>query len=79
MYKRQLDDKAIDDAMDKASLVAAGPERSKAWAEINKSIVAQAIGVPYVWDDNVNVFSKDVNGVMNAYFAGPDFSFISLK
>ena len=75
----QLDDKAIDDAMDKASLVAAGPERSKAWAEINKSIVAQAIGVPYVWDDNVNVFSKDVNGVMNAYFAGPDFSFISLK
>jgi peptide/nickel transport system substrate-binding protein len=75
----QLDDKAIDDAMDKASLVPAGPERSKAWAEVNKSIVGQAIGVPYVWDDNVNVFSKDVNGVMNAYFAGPDLSFMSLK
>jgi peptide/nickel transport system substrate-binding protein len=75
----QLDDKAIDDAMDKASLVPAGPERSKAWADINKAIVGQAVGIPYVWDDNVNVVSKDVNGVMNAYYAGPDLSYMSLK
>jgi peptide/nickel transport system substrate-binding protein len=74
-----LNDKAIDDAMTKASLVPAGPERSKAWAEVNKAIVGQASAIPYVWDDNVNVFSKDVNSVMNAYFAGPDLSFMSLK
>lgn len=74
-----LKDKAIDDAMTKATVVPAGPERSKAWAEINKAIVGQAVAIPYVWDDNVNVFSKDVNAVMNAYFAGPDFSFMSLK
>jgi peptide/nickel transport system substrate-binding protein len=74
-----LNDKAIDDAMTKAALIPAGPERSKAWAEINKAIVGEAVGVPYSWDDNVNHFSKDVNGVMNAYFGGPDYSFMSLK
>ena len=33
-------------------------------------IVEQAIGIPYVWDDNIQLWSKDVEGVMNAYFSG---------
>jgi hypothetical protein len=32
-----------------------------------------------VWDDNVNLWSKDVTSVMNAYFAGPDLNYTSLK
>jgi hypothetical protein len=32
-----------------------------------------------VWDDNVNLWSKNVQGVMNGYFAGPDFNYASLK
>jgi len=74
-----LDDKDINDAMTKASLVEAGPDRNQAWADINKMIVEQAIGIPYVWDDNINLWSKDVDGAMNAYFSGPDFSFTTLK
>jgi peptide/nickel transport system substrate-binding protein len=74
-----LDVPAIDDAMTKATTVPAGPERNKAWAAINKMIVEQAIGIPYVWDDNVNLWSKDVQSVMNAYFAGPDLNYTSLK
>src|SRR5829696_6633209 len=74
-----LDNQQIDDAMTKASLVAAGPERNKAWADINKMIVEQAVAIPYVWDDNITLWSKDVDGAMNAYFSGPDFSFTTLK
>ena len=74
-----LDEKAIDDAMTKASLVEAGPERNQAWADINKMIVEQAVAIPYVWDDNITLWSKDVDGAMNAYFSGPDFSFTTLK
>jgi peptide/nickel transport system substrate-binding protein len=74
-----LDDKAINDAMTEASTIDAGPERNKAWADINKMIVEQAVAIPYVWDDNVNLWSKDVQGVMNAYFASPDLSFTSMK
>jgi peptide/nickel transport system substrate-binding protein len=74
-----LDNKEIDDAMTKASLVEAGPDRNQAWADINKMIVEQAVAVPYSWDDNVTLWSKDVDGAMNAYFSGPDFSFTTLK
>jgi peptide/nickel transport system substrate-binding protein len=74
-----LDDKAIDEAMNKASVIPAGPDRNKAWADINKMIVEQAVAVPYVWDDNVNLWSKDVQGVMNGYFAGPDLNYSFIK
>jgi peptide/nickel transport system substrate-binding protein len=74
-----LKDSTIDDMMTKGTTIPAGPERNKAWADINHEIVKQAVGIPYVWDDNVNVWSKNVQGVMNAYFAGPDFNFTSLK
>ena len=41
--------------MTEASLVEAGPERNQAWADINKMIVEQAVGIPYVWDDNITL------------------------
>ena len=74
-----LDNKEINDAMTEASLVEAGPERNQAWADINKMIVEQAVAIPYSWDDNITLWSKDVEGAMNAYFSGPDFSFTTLK
>ena len=74
-----LDNKEIDDAMTKAALAPAGDERSQAWADINKMIVEQAVAIPYVWDDSVTIWSKDVEGVMNNYFTGADFSFTTLK
>ena len=40
-----LDNKEINDAMTEASLVEAGPERSQAWADINKMIVEQAVAI----------------------------------
>jgi peptide/nickel transport system substrate-binding protein len=74
-----LDNQEINDAMTEASLVEAGPERSKAWADINKMIVEQAVAIPYVWDDSMTLWSKDVEGVMNPYFTSWDFAFTTLK
>ena len=74
-----LDEKSIDDAMNKASAIPAGSDRNKAWADINKMIVSQAVAIPYVWDDNVNLWAKDVQGVMNAYYAGPDLNYTFIK
>ncbi|MEA2313300.1 MAG: peptide/nickel transport system substrate-binding protein [Solirubrobacteraceae bacterium] len=74
-----LNDKSIDDAMTKDSVIPAGPERNKAWAAINKQIIEQAVAIPYVWDDNVNLWSKNVQSVMNAYYAGPDLNYTFLK
>jgi peptide/nickel transport system substrate-binding protein len=73
-----LKDPKIDEAMTKASL-ATGDDRNKQWAAINKMIVEQAVAIPYVQDDNVNLWAKNVSSVMNAYFAGPDLNYTSLK
>jgi peptide/nickel transport system substrate-binding protein len=75
----ELDVPAIDDAMTKASTIPAGPERNRAWADINRRIVAEAPGIPYSWDDSFNLASDDVQGVVNGYTTVWDFAYSSLK
>ncbi|MCW3013799.1 MAG: hypothetical protein JWO02_891 [Solirubrobacterales bacterium] len=74
----QLNDPAIDAAMDKAALLT-GEARYKAWAEIDKMIVDQAPAVPFIWDNTTIVWSKDVNGSVNGYYTALDYNFTSLK
>jgi peptide/nickel transport system substrate-binding protein len=74
-----LDVPALDDAMTRAATIPAGPERNKAWADINRQVVAQAPGIPYSWDDSFNLSSKDVQGVVNGYTTVWDFAFSSIK
>jgi len=75
----QLDDAAIDGAMSKAALLAGAKGRSQAWADINRDIVAQAPAIPYLWGDNFQLQSSDLDGVMNSYFGAWDLSFSGLK
>ena len=75
----QLDDPAINEAMKKAALVQDIKERSKAWAEVNKLIVDQAPGVPYIWDKTILTESKNVAGAANQYDTDWDLAFTSLK
>ena len=74
----QLKDPKIDKAMDEAALLA-GDERYQAWGEIDKMITESAAAVPIVWDNTNLIHSKNVNGVVNQYYSGFDFSFISIK
>ena len=74
----QLNVPEIDAAMDKAAVLS-GDERVKAYGEIDKMIVAQAAAVPFVWDTQTNIWSKNVNGANNSYNVLNDFTFISLK
>src|SRR4051794_24382642 len=74
----QLNDPAIDAAMNKASTLR-GDERAKAWADIDKMIVEQAPAVPFLWDKTTVLESKDVQGAGNQYYDGWDLAFTSLK
>jgi peptide/nickel transport system substrate-binding protein len=75
----QLDVPALNEAMDKAALIPAGPERNKAWGEIDKMITAQAPGIPFLWDKLPTVEASNVRGVVNEYATSWDLSFTSLK
>ena len=75
----QLADDETDAAMAKASLLPLGDTRNQAWADVNRMIVEQAPAVPWVWDDNFQLRSKDINGVMNDYTTSWDLNYSSVK
>jgi peptide/nickel transport system substrate-binding protein len=75
----ELDDKTLNAQMDKAKLLVDPKQRAKAWADVDKGIVADAPGIPYVWDYQEVVASKNVNLVQNLYSTMPDLNYTSLK
>jgi peptide/nickel transport system substrate-binding protein len=74
-----LDDPAINKAIDQAKLIDDLDERNQAWGEIDDMIMAQAPAIPYIWDDQANIASADVAGVINKFNANWDLTFTSLK
>ena len=75
----QLDVPEINEAMDEAALVDDPDERAQAWGDIDTQIVEQAAAVPYVWDNQVNIQSADVAGVINLFNANWDLAYTSLE
>ena len=54
-------------------------ERRQAWGDVDTLINEQAPAVPWVWDNQANIASSDVAGVINKSNANWDLSFTSLK
>ena len=75
----QLNDKTINAAMDKAELVTEVQDRNQAWADIDKQLTNLAPAVPWIWDDTPNIWSGNVQGVVNKFNANVDLSFTSIK
>ena len=75
----EFNDKTINAAMDKAEVISAPSDRAQAWGAIDKQLTDKAAAVPWLWDRQPNVLSKNVNGVINLANATWDFSFTSLK
>ena len=54
--------------------------RGEAWAKIDDELVDEAVAVPYDWDKQPGIESKDVAGVGDLWNIGNwDYSFTSLK
>jgi peptide/nickel transport system substrate-binding protein len=74
----QLDVPEINKAIDDAALIDDPTERAKAWAEVDDMVTAQAPAIPYIWDDQANIQSANVAGVINKANANWDLAFTSL-
>jgi peptide/nickel transport system substrate-binding protein len=76
----QVNNPTINAAMDKAELLIGTEARAKAWAAIDRELVADAAAIPYDWDKQPVIESKDVAGVGDLWNVGSwDYSFTSLK
>ncbi|MEJ7892049.1 MAG: ABC transporter substrate-binding protein [Solirubrobacteraceae bacterium] len=68
----------IDAAMREAAL-AGTDDRSQAWANVNRMVVEQAPGIPYLWDTAYQIASADLNAVMNPFSTTWDLNYVSIK
>jgi peptide/nickel transport system substrate-binding protein len=74
----QLNDPTINKAID--NCVNASPDsRAACWGKVDDQISALAPAIPWVWDNEGYVRSKDVNGVVNLFNAEWDLSFSSVS
>jgi peptide/nickel transport system substrate-binding protein len=70
----------INAAMEAAEKVVGVSARAKAWAKIDEELVAEAVAVPYDWDKEPVIESKNVAGIGDQWNIGSwDYSFTSLK
>jgi peptide/nickel transport system substrate-binding protein len=76
----QVNDPAINAAMQKAALVTDPTARAQAWANVDKQLVDQAVAIPEDFDNQANIESKDVAGVNQLWNTGTwDLAYTSLK
>jgi peptide/nickel transport system substrate-binding protein len=75
----ELDDPAVNAALEKARATTEPAARARAFAEANERIVAAAPAIPYMWDYQSVVASPNVRGVQNGYSLTWDWSFTSLR
>jgi peptide/nickel transport system substrate-binding protein len=75
----QLNDPKINAAMADAEVLTDPAARAKAWGEIDKMVTAQAPVIPWNWDKQPVIRSKDVNGVVNKFNAQWDLNFTSVR
>jgi peptide/nickel transport system substrate-binding protein len=74
-----LNDPAANKQMDAAEVVNDPTARAKAWGEVDKTVTGLAPGVPWLWDKQPVLESKNVNGVISVANAAWDLTFTSLK
>ena len=75
----QLNVPEINKAIDDAALIDDPDERNQAWGDVDQMITDEAAAVPWVWDNQANIASADVAGVINKFNANWDLAFTSLK
>jgi peptide/nickel transport system substrate-binding protein len=75
----EMDVPEVNKKIDDAKLVTDPAERTKAWADVNHDIVAQAPTIPYMWDYQHIGISPNMRGVQNGYSTTWDYNFTSMK
>jgi peptide/nickel transport system substrate-binding protein len=76
----QVDIPQINKAMEAAERIVGVKARASAWAKIDQELVAQAVAIPYNWEKQPNIESKNVAGVGDLWNGGSwDYAYTSLK
>jgi len=70
----------LDQAMKAAEATVGDAARAAAWAKVDEMLVDQAVAIPWVFDKQAYIESKDVRGINDLWNIGSwDYAYMSLK
>jgi peptide/nickel transport system substrate-binding protein len=76
----EVDDPKLNAKINQAKQVTDPDKAAQAWADLDKEITGQAYFIPWLWDNNVGLQSKNLKGVSSKFNSGAwDYTFSSLK
>jgi peptide/nickel transport system substrate-binding protein len=75
----QLNDPAINAALNSAKYTTDPTQRAAQYGKVDDMITAQAPAIPWLWDYEANVASKNVLPVLNSFNGLTDLAFTSVK
>jgi peptide/nickel transport system substrate-binding protein len=75
----ELDDPAVNAAMEEAKLLTDPDERAEAWARIDRMISELAPVVPWIWDRQPLLRSADVDGAVSQFNGAWDLAWTALR
>lgn len=76
----QLNDPAINAAMDKAEVILDPSARYKAWGKIDQDVTKTAAAIPWLWEKFPSIYSSNVTHASEIWNGGsPDVTFMGFK
>ncbi|MEJ7798741.1 MAG: ABC transporter substrate-binding protein [Solirubrobacteraceae bacterium] len=75
----QVDDPELDAGLEIAAAQTDPRKRAEAYGEIDRTVTGRAYVVPWLWDNQTNLVSDNVKGVVNRFNASWDMAYMSLK
>ena len=75
----QMNDPSVNKLLDQAKVTVGRDARAKLFAQADQKITMLAPNVPWVWDKQPNIASKNVAAVGNSFNATVDLNFTSIK
>jgi peptide/nickel transport system substrate-binding protein len=75
----QLDDPQVNAAIDHAKTISDPKQRAEAWGKTDDMITEKAAAIPWLWDKQANVRSKNVKGVVAIWNSTWAIGFTSVR
>jgi peptide/nickel transport system substrate-binding protein len=75
----ELDDPKINKQIADAAAIQDPRERAEAYGKLDRDVTALAPVITWLWDNQVNIRSSDVKGVINAFNSTYDLNFTSIE
>jgi peptide/nickel transport system substrate-binding protein len=74
-----IDDPELNAALDIAVGETNPQQRAKLYGELDRTVTGAAYVIPWLWDNQINLESANVKGVLNRFNSAWDMAFMSLK